>query len=277
MKQTDINQTEFLLDVFERFGKNEAQAAIDFVRKNSAKPEPVNRESQTKAPSPMLAQVTDAKEVLDFAKNGFYDLLDFAKKVNTLYIRTSLEESLEGKELEQLENYSAGLLAIVDVKRRLTGEKQVSKFQSEPFEAVDLGLPSGLLWANKNVGADAPEEPGMYFNFDEASELEFEDGWKVPESEAFQELDDNCEHEFVQVNGIAGMKFTSKINGNSVFFPCSGSGLGTTWYNRGSRGYYWSGSLYSATDGRDLNLYSGGVNPQNNNNRFYGFAVRAVQ
>jgi hypothetical protein len=62
-----------------------------------------------------------------------------------------------------------------------------------------------------------------------------------------------------------------------AFFPCSGNGNGTTWNNRGSNGNYWSGSLNSATNGRNLNFNSGGVNPQNNNNRFNGFAVRPVQ
>jgi hypothetical protein len=35
--------------------------------------------------------------------------------------------------------------------------------------------------------------------------------------------------------------------------------------------------LNSSTNGRNLNFNSGGVNPQNNNNRYNGFAVRAVQ
>ena len=30
-------------------------------------------------------------------------------------------------------------------------------------EFVDLGLPSGLLWATCNVGADSPEQAGLYF------------------------------------------------------------------------------------------------------------------
>lgn len=34
-------------------------------------------------------------------------------------------------------------------------------------EAVDLGLPSGLLWANMNVGATAPEDYGDYFAWGE--------------------------------------------------------------------------------------------------------------
>jgi len=61
------------------------------------------------------------------------------------------------------------------------------------------------------------------------------------------------------------------------FFPCSGNGNGTSWNNRGSNGNYWASSLNSSTNGRNLNFNSGGVNPQNNNNRFNGFTVRAVQ
>ena len=60
-------------------------------------------------------------------------------------------------------------------------------------------------------------------------------------------------------------------------FACSGNGNGTSWNNRGSNGNYWSSSLNSATNGRNLNFNSGGVNPQNYSSRFLGFAVRAVQ
>ena len=31
------------------------------------------------------------------------------------------------------------------------------------YVAVDLGLPSGLLWADRNVGATSPEDAGLYF------------------------------------------------------------------------------------------------------------------
>lgn len=33
------------------------------------------------------------------------------------------------------------------------------------YEFVDLGLPSGLLWATTNVGATKPEESGLYFQW----------------------------------------------------------------------------------------------------------------
>jgi hypothetical protein len=38
-----------------------------------------------------------------------------------------------------------------------------------PGEAVDLGLPSGLKWANMNVGAESPEDYGDYFTWGEVT------------------------------------------------------------------------------------------------------------
>ena len=35
------------------------------------------------------------------------------------------------------------------------------------YEAVDLGLPSGLKWAICNVGANSPEEYGNYYAWGE--------------------------------------------------------------------------------------------------------------
>jgi hypothetical protein len=35
------------------------------------------------------------------------------------------------------------------------------------YNAVDLGLPSGTLWADRNVGATSPEDYGTYFAWGE--------------------------------------------------------------------------------------------------------------
>ena len=40
---------------------------------------------------------------------------------------------------------------------------------SNDHDYVDLGLPSGLLWATCNVGANAPQESGFYFAWGEIS------------------------------------------------------------------------------------------------------------
>lgn len=33
------------------------------------------------------------------------------------------------------------------------------------YVAVDLGLPSGTLWADRNIGAESPEDSGLYFQW----------------------------------------------------------------------------------------------------------------
>ena len=43
---------------------------------------------------------------------------------------------------------------------------------NSPYEAVDLGLPSGLKWAAHNVGATKPEEYGGYYAWGETEEKE---------------------------------------------------------------------------------------------------------
>jgi len=64
---------------------------------------------------------------------------------------------------------------------------------------------------------------------------------------------------------------------SEVFFPAAGNGNGTSLNNRGTNGNYWSSSLNSADNGYNLNFNSSNVNPQNNNNRYRGYSVRAVQ
>lgn len=46
-------------------------------------------------------------------------------------------------------------------------ENKLTEDNSNGFEYVDFGLPSGLLWATCNVGASKPEEYGLYFAWGE--------------------------------------------------------------------------------------------------------------
>ena len=189
--------------------------------------------------------------------------------------------------------------------------------------AVDLGLPSGTLWADRNVGAESPEDYGAFFswgntephypnrgNMDwgdnikgfgyafnsgnykttegaqltgdidlahDAAHANMGEPWQMPTSGQFQELHDSCDWVRKTRNGVNGYLVTSRINGNAIFFACSGYGYGTSWNFRGSGGSYWASSLYSATYGRVLVFSSGGVCPQGLGLRYYGFAVRPVQ
>jgi hypothetical protein len=99
----------------------------------------------------------------------------------------------------------------------------------------------------------------------------------MPTVGEFQELNAQCDSEWTDEDGVAGRRFTSRINGNSIFFPASGGRYGTGLNNRGSSGYYWSASLHSQAYGCSLYFNSGGVSPAYNDYRFDGFSVRAVQ
>ena len=191
-----------------------------------------------------------------------------------------------------------------------------SQTAAAPTGFVDLALPSGLLWCEHNVGASTPYEDGLYFSWGNITGHTGDDGYdfgtsndgpyastpgaaltgniptngtydaarhnmgapcRMPTVGEFQELNNNCDSEWTDEDGVAGRRFTSRINGNSIFFPASGFRHGTSLYYRGTYGDYWSSSLNSQTSGYGLYFNSSGVDPAYTNLRFYGFSVRAVQ
>ena len=48
-----------------------------------------------------------------------------------------------------------------------SGENDTQEYPFNGHDYVDLGLPSGLLWATYNIGANSPEEYGDYFAWGE--------------------------------------------------------------------------------------------------------------
>lgn len=147
-------------------------------------------------------------------------------------------------------------------------------------EYVDLGLPSGLLWATCNVGADSPEEYGDYFAWgetepksyydwstyfdtndggstfqkyykggktvlepaDDAAHVNWGGSWRMPTKEEQDELRSECIWEWTTQNGVNGRKVTGP-NGNSIFLPAAGSRYWSSLGSAGSGGEYWSSSL----------------------------------
>ena len=188
-----------------------------------------------------------------------------------------------------------------------------SQTEAAPTGFVDLALPSGLLWCEHNVGASTPYEHGLYFSWGnveghaEGSGYDFSDAVyaqtagaaltgnipvnntydmarhnmgspsRLPTMGEFVELNNNCDSEWTDEDGVAGRRFTSRINGNSIFFPASGDYNGTSLNGRGSSGYYWSSTWSSEAGARHLDFDSTGVYPQSSRSRRYGFTVRAVQ
>ena len=226
-------------------------------------------------------------------------------------------EQREKELLDIYERFGKDAQSAMDFVRRNIGsgiepvEFDMTKKDDYMPVAVDLGLPSGVKWADRNVGAKSPEETGLFFSWgnvegveigkacDFSEEAYAETGgaklgdgldaahdaatvnlcnpWRMPTDEEFQELYDNCDWEWTTENGYYGVRFTSKINGKSIFFSASGFGVGSTWYSRGAYGSYWSASFDSSRNARSLDFYSRGVYPQDDNDRYNGFAVRAVQ
>ena len=188
-----------------------------------------------------------------------------------------------------------------------------SQVAAAPDGFIDLALPSGVLWADKNIGASTPYEHGLYFSWGnvtghaEGSGYDFSDAvyaqtdgaaltgniptnntydmarhnmgspCRLPTVGEFQELHNNCDSEWTDEDGVPGRRWTSRINGNSVFFPASGHYSGATLYFRGSSGNYWSSSYISETYACSLSFGSGSVYPAYNDSRRLGFSVRAVQ
>ncbi|MBQ9295492.1 MAG: hypothetical protein IJ219_11320 [Bacteroidaceae bacterium] len=70
---------------------------------------------------------------------------------------------------------------------------------------------------------------------------------------------------------------TGDDRSRGFFFPAAGNGNGTSINNVGSNGNYWSSSWNSGANAYNMNFNSSNVNPQNNNNRYLGYSVRAVQ
>lgn len=73
----------------------------------------------------------------------------------------------------------AGLLAVLlsFAFTACSGDDEEDNENKEPskYNAVDLGLPSGTLWADRNIGADFPEDSGDYFAWGETATKDYFD------------------------------------------------------------------------------------------------------
>lgn len=139
---------------------------------------------------------------------------------------------------------------------------------------VDLGLPSGTLWATRNVGADSPEEYGDYFTWGEAMKLDC----TLPTKEQALELIRECSSVWTKQNGVNGCLFTGP-NGNTLFLPAAGGYyVNESLYDEYSRGYYWLSSLIGDTSHNACYLTFDSISVcWDNGYRYNGQSVRAVK
>ena len=179
---------------------------------------------------------------------------------------------------------------------------------------VDLGLPSGTLWATCNVGAVNPTDYGDYFAWGETEpkdcynwstykfydqtgcykydieqqELEVEDdaaavnwgsSWRMPSVSKIDELYRYTTHTWTNINGINGMLITG-TNGNSIFLPAAGERKNTLSWD--GICYYWANQVrismdFDSNDAWYLEAQSTGEIHQNcYMYRYIGLPVRPI-
>ena len=118
----------------------------------------------------------------------------------------------------------------------LRGGHRVSckiEVDTEQMTAVDMGLPSGTMWASRNAGASFRTDEGSSFNHRTVTTSTFnpfsDTDWSMPSVFDFKELMAYC-HWTSTANGIT---FISNVNGNSVYFPFVGPSWGVYWVKEG--------------------------------------------
>ena len=99
--------------------------------------------------------------------------------------------------------------------------------------------------------------------------------WRLPTKSEMQELLDKCEWIWTTQGGKKGYKVTGP-SGRSIFLPAAGNRYGSSLYDAGSYGYYWTCTPDKAAHyAYDLVFYDSGRNV-----RWYGrnngFSVRPV-
>ncbi len=174
-------------------------------------------------------------------------------------------------------------------------------------EYVDLGLPSGLLWATCNIGANKPEDYGDYYAWGEihtkakygynsdykklhkkeisgnpqydAARANWKGAWRMPTKDEFQELIDKCKWEWTGQKGITGYKITG-TNGNSIFLPLAGYCYGEKKPDIFYSGCYWSSTVYEGSYSDNINYLSfssyNSYEVSKYGNGYTGYSIRPV-
>lgn len=144
-------------------------------------------------------------------------------------------------------------------------------------DGVDLGLPSGTIWASRNIGASSPSARGDYFAWgettskstcswsnykycegsqdtltkytsadgknvleaeDDAATVNWGESWQMPSDAQWTELRKKCEWNWTTLNSVNGY-MVKGTNGNTIFLPV----VGDNWTNgvqETTYGMYWA-------------------------------------
>lgn len=167
---------------------------------------------------------------------------------------------------------------------------------------VDLGLPSGTLWATMNVGASSETDYGNYYKYgygstqwenssagyygtetplqrslDTANQV-WGGGWHTPTQTQCRELINKTTVTITTIDNIKCAKFTAQ-NGNYIVLPFGGScqyNYGSNPFNRGTYLYYMSSTPAGVNYIGGLNSSGASVSYTNYIARYSGVSVRPV-
>ena len=188
---------------------------------------------------------------LDMIKRAIESLGGYGEKLDAINQQmTALLQALESGNMSEKD-------AMAEIAKKLKELELNSGVSTakETMEYVDLGLPSGIMWAKCDLGASSPEIYGAtyawgetwtkwtidYYYFtdivegqytkydsrdkrfflekeDDVAYLRLGEGWRYPTWNEVQELYDNCTVTESTLNGWPGVMFVSKNNNNYIFF-----------------------------------------------------------
>lgn len=227
-----------------------------------------------------------------------------------------------GGELKRLSKRDSKEVIIINDTRKQENSKIINVSQkgkgftscpdSNHPHMINLGLPSGTLWACCNVGTQKPEDYGGYYAWGETktkstynwgtyshcgstketcrnlgsniagtaydvATANWGTSWRMPTIKQLEELKEKTTSVWTTQNGVKGRKFTG-ANGGIIFLPAAGYVWDGEFINVGSWGYYWSSTSGGDFGAYQSSFYGGDVNTNDNwSDRDYGLSVRPVR
>lgn len=173
----------------------------------------------------------DASIIVVGTMNKFMD--EYSVEIRAIDVSSGRTIASEGSNFERtayrssMQNAAQSLSGKLSSDHRSTETSTSTSSSSTTSKYVDLGLPSGTKWKDKN-------EVG-FFTYDQAMSRF---GSNVPEKWQWQELISNCE--WIWTDG--GYKVVGR-NGNSIFLPAKGMINDEGNLRFSDCGYYWSATI----------------------------------
>lgn len=235
-----------------------------------------------------------------FSYNDWLELEDSWNLVGLQGITTYEEEDAVNGDYVIMANGHTLIIKAADYSKVSSHWEHVDTIANSGPTAVDLGLTSGTLWADRNLEAETPEGSGLYYIYGDPegfiasdakasitmdenipSEWNYTDvatsvlgsGWATPSAADFEELQEECEWEWTTRNGVSGILITSKASGNnnSIFLPAAGYIQEAQLQGVNVYGTYRNSEGYTAA------LSNGAISLQSPFPGNYGVSIRAVK